>query len=246
MNRFLLLAVPLAAALLFAGCEGARTTLVSTSPEVTGISVTGHGEVEAPPDTGFFDVGVQVSAPTVAAARDGAASAADRVISALKKDGVDAKDIQTQNFSISPEYDYSKNSSRPTIVGYQVSNTVSVKVRKLDNFSKIVDDASAAGGDAVRLSGIRFGIEDDKKLLDQARAAAMEDAKQKADQLARLGGVKLGPPQTISESQTTRPPQTFGVAEKGAGDVSIPTPIEAGTGKVTVDLSIRWAITSTN
>jgi len=246
MKRSLLLAVPVAAVLLFAGCEGDKTTVVTTSPEVTGISVTGHGEVEAPPDTGFFDVGVQVSAPTVAAARDGAASAADRVISALKKDGVDAKDIQTQNFFITPEYDYSKNSSRPTITGYQVSNTVSVKVRKLDNFSKIVDDAAAAGGDAVRLSGIRFGIEDDKKLLDQARAAAMDDAKQKADQLAKLGGVKLGPPQTISETQGTRPPETFAAVDKATGGVSVPTPIEAGTGKVTVDLSIRWAITTTN
>jgi len=232
------------AAFVAAGCGNeAPSVVVQPSTEAPGIAVSGRGEVQAPPDTGFLDVGINVTAAAVADARDRAARAADAVIASVKKNGVDSKDIKTTQFRIDPVYDYGKTGGTPRITGYAVTNTVEVKVRKLDNFSKVVDDAVAAGGDQVRVQGIRFDIEDTTKLLQQAREAAMTDAKAKADQLAKLGGVKLGTPMAISEEQASNPTPILSQELKGipyAADVA--TPIETGTGSVVVNVQVRWAI----
>ena len=184
---------------------------------------------------------MQVTATTVETARDRAAASADAVIKSLKSNGIDQKDIKTTNFSIQPQYDY-KNNSEPKITGYIVTNTVEAKVRKLDNFSKIIDDAVKAGGNDARLQGIRFGIEDNEKLIDQAREAAMKDAKKKADQLAKLGGVSLGAPIAISETQATQPPAALAAMQDRIAAGNAVTPIEPGTGKVSVQISVRWAL----
>ncbi len=224
------------------GCSNKTTTVVQPPGDATGISVTGKGEVQAPPDTGFISIGVDVHGTTVADARDGAAKAADAVISSIKKNGVDEKDIKTTGLSISPEYSYDRNGGSPRITGYRVTNTVEVKVRKLDNFSKVVDDAAIAGGDNARLNSIRFDIEDTTKLLQQAREAAMNDARAKADQLAKLGNVKLGVPLAISELQASNPPPVLAAPATGAADSFAKTPIQPGTGTVTVNVQVRWSV----
>jgi uncharacterized protein YggE len=237
--------VPLAVlAALAASCS--RTTTVSNggSSESAGVTVSGYGEVTSTPDTGFFNVGVEVRAGSVAEARDGAAKAAEKVIASLKANKVDDKDIRTTGLSINPQYDYSKG-GEPRITGYIVSNSVEVKVRKLDSFSKVIDDAAAAGGDDVRVNSVRFGLEDDAKAIEEAREEAMTDAKKKAEQLAKAGGVGLGKPLSISEQQSAggdllseklRQVPATGLAS----DTS--TPIQPGTGKITVNVTVRWAL----
>ena len=232
-------------ALLTASCapKADNITVMANSPEVRGISVSGTGEVEAPPDTGFFTIGVQVQKATVAEARDGAAAAAEAVTKSLKKNGIDEKDIKTIGLSIQPVYDYSKSGQEPRITGYQVSNSVSVKVRKLDSMSKAVDDGIAAGGDAVRLQSISFVIEDDKALIEKAREMAVKDARAKAEQLAAAAGTKLGPLQTLSEQQVSGDIPANGDLFYAAGlKESVSTPIQPGTGIVRVTVSARWAI----
>lgn len=229
-------------AVAFGACKGDTTTVNTPSAtETTGITVSGHGEVQAVPDTAFLNIGVQSTATNVADARDKAAKAATAVISSLKSNGVADKDIQTTGLSIQPQYDY-KNPGEPKITGYMVTNTVTAKVRKLETLSKVIDDGVAAGGDDVRLQGISFKVEDNAKVLQQAREAAMKDAKDKADQLARLGGVKLGGPVAISETQST-PPQPIAadsIKAQAAGGPA--TPIQTGTNSVTVDVQVRWSI----
>ncbi|MCC6381439.1 MAG: SIMPL domain-containing protein [Dehalococcoidia bacterium] len=239
MNRVAILA--LAPALLLLGAACGDETTVLTAQETTGVLVTGHGEVEAPPDTAVFDVGVEVHARTVAGAREGAAQAAEAVITSVKKNGVEDRDIKTTNLSINPEYNYPRDGGQPTIVGYVVSNIVEVRVRKLDNVSKVVDDAVAAGGDSTRLQGIRFEFADNTKLVQQAREAAMKDAQAKADQLAKLGGVSLGDPLSIQETQASQPPAAL-AAPAAAKDSAFVTPIQPGTGKVSVDVQVRWGV----
>ncbi len=243
-SRTLLVLLPLAAmAAALAACSGPKTTFTTSSIETTGVTVSGHGEVEMTPDTGFFTVGVEVHAKSVAEARDGAARAADKVIASLKSNKVDEKDIKTSGLSINPQYDYNKNGGQPTIVGYIVSNTVEVKVRKLDSFSKLVDDAASAGGDNVRLQGVRFALEDDTKAVEQARESAMADAKKKAEQLAKAGGVSLGKPASISEQQAQPGGDLaqgrFAAANAQGFDA---TPIQPGTGKVTIDVVVRYSL----
>ncbi len=241
----LLLAIPaMFAALAATGCgDEAGDVVIQPASEPPGIAVSGRGEVEAPPDTGFFDVGVNATATTVADARDRAAKAADAVIASARKNGVDSKDVKTTQFRIDPVYDYGRTGGTPRITGYAVTNTVEVKVRKLDSFSKIIDEAVAAGGDLVRIQGIRFDIEDTTKLLQQAREAAMKDAREKADQLAKLGGVKLGTPLGISEEQSMRPTPVLSQRAEGVAPAAdVATPIEIGTGRVVVNVQVRWGI----
>lgn len=226
-------------ALAFVACSG-DTNVVTGEAEGTGITVQGVGRIEAPPDTGFIDIGVAVEAATVADAREGAATAAAAVIASVRDNGVEERDIRTLNLSIEPRYDYSNNSA-PRITGYAVSNTVSIKVRDIDTFSVIIDEATAAGGDAVRVNSIRFDIEDNAELLDRAREAAMEDAKRKAEQLASLGGVSLLVPVSIAEVSEPAPQAEF--AALGARDMAYSsTPIQPGTGTVEVRLAVRWSI----
>ncbi len=242
-TRWLLLAAAaLPAAVLFSACDEGDTIVNSQAADQTGIVVTGHGEIEAPADTAYLDIGIQLTAANVADARNQAAKAADAVISSIKKNGVDDKDIKTIGLSIQPQYTYLKD-QEPKITGYTVTNTVEAKIRKLENVSKIVDDATAAGGDASRLNSIRFAIDDNSKVLSQAREAAMKDARAKADELARFGDVTIGKPVMISEGTQSSPPIAYAVPT--ARDVSAAgaaTPIQSGSQKVTVDVQVRWSL----
>lgn len=242
-----LVAAATIAALAVAGCSDEKGDTVintSSSNEQTGITVSGRGEVVVSPDTGFFEGGVSVTAKTVAEARESAAKAAEAFISSVKGNGVDAKDIQTSGFAIYPQYVYPPNGGQPSITGYQVTNTVSVKVRKLDTFSKVLDDAIVVGGDAVVVSGIRFGIEDDTKAASEARALAVANAKMKADELAKAAGAQVGDVLSIAEVQQQAEVYPVAAPRTGAAGFAYDTgtPIEAGTNKVAVNVTIRWSI----
>lgn len=228
------------AVLATAACEDS-TTNVEVASDPGGIRVSGRGEVRAQPDTGFFTASIEVSAKTVAEARDTAAKAAEDVIDSLKKNGVRSEDLQTTTLSINAEYFYPRDGGQPTITGYRVMTSVDVTIRDLDRFSKTVDDAVSAGGDATRLSSIRFDIEDKAELLKQARELAMKDAKEKAEQLARLAGADLGALLSIVETTSSEPPPTL--AGKLADEARAGTiPIEPGTGTVVLSVDVRWAI----
>jgi uncharacterized protein YggE len=204
-----------------------------------GITVTGIGEVTSEPDTGFIDLGVQVSRPAVAEARDVAAAAVARVIASLRANGIDAADARTTSLAITPEYDYSGDRS-PRITGYQVTNMLTVRVRDLERFSAVVDDAVTAGGDDARLHGIRFSREDASAALAGARAAAMADARERARQLAELAGVELGAAIAIEEA--TDQPGPRPMFERAAMLSADATPIEPGATKVSVSVVVRFAI----
>lgn len=209
------------------------------SAETTGITVSGRGEVAIAPDIAFVTLGVQSIASTIAIARENAATSGTAVLNVLKMKGIDPADIQTSGFSIQANHDYSKESQ--PITGYTVTNTVTARVRALATLSDLVDSAIGAGGDAIRLNGIRFGNEDDADARVVARAAAMADAKAKAEQLAYLGGVALGLPLAIDE---TVPAQQFEGMRmmKAAARDSASTPIETGANIISVEITVRYAI----
>ena len=242
MRTWLVALFAIPALLLFTACKAGNTTVNATPPDQSGISVSGRGEVQAPADTATIDVGVQVTAASVGDARDRAAKAADAVVSSIKKNGVADPDIKTVGLSIQPQYQYTKD-NEPKITGYMVTNTVEAKIRKLDNLSKLVDDAVSAGGNDARFQGIRFSVEDRDKVIQQAREAAMKDAKAKADQLAKLGGVTLDKPLTISESQSTPPTIQAAAADaKLAVGAAPSTPIQPGTSSIIVEVQVRWSL----
>ncbi len=226
-----------------AGCGGpmgAHTTVLRQGDE--GISVVGEGKVDAHPDRARFDVGIQLRRPTVAEAREAAAAAQTRVDEALRGAGVEEDRIQTSQLTIQPDYEYTQAGQR--LLGYSARSSVSVRVDDLDHLSEIVDGAVQAGGDDVRLSGIRFELSDPEAARAEAREQAMTRARQSAEQLARLAGVDLGEPVAIDESHQEGGgppvPMMMARAESAAGPT--PTPIQSGTLEVRVQLQVRYAI----
>jgi hypothetical protein len=212
--------------------------LVSHNGQINGISVTGQGQASGVPDLATINLGVEASRDTVQAARDDAAAAMAQVIAVLKEQGILDRDIQTSFFSIHPRYDREGQN----VIGFQVSNQVTVKVRDLNRVGTIIDEVTAAGGNLTRFQGINFSIENTKPLEEQARAAAAEDMTAKANQLASLMGVELGSPVSIVESGGLQP-LSFAGAERAFFDqAAAPTPLMAGEVDVMVTVQAVYAI----
>lgn len=238
MAPLVLFSVVAAAFLL--GCTSQPDIEVNNSPDNDGIVVSGRGEVIVTPDTGGLSLGVEVTRDTVAEAREAAAIAAQAVISSAKANGVEDRDVKTTGLSISPLYEFPRDRVRE-LVGYTVTNTVSITVRDLEVISAVIDDAVEAGGDDVRLNGISFDVEDRTEPAEKARLAAMEDARAKADLLAEAAGVEVGSALSITEVSFSQPPPIFFDADLKAG-ASVSTPIEPGSTSVVVDVQVRWSI----
>ncbi len=154
--------------------EPSEVTVSAPGDNAAGITVSGEGEVTGTPDVLSIALGVSVKRDTVDAAVSEAATLADRLVETLKAAGVEETDIQTQNYSIQPEFRYSQGEEIPD--GFRVDNTVRVKLRELDRAGEVIDAASEAGGDQVRVQGVTFSLEDNEALLTEAREKAWEDA----------------------------------------------------------------------
>lgn len=224
------------------GCEPQIVGPLLQSQESRSIHVTGSGLVTGEPDIATIYLGVSVEKKSVAEAREEAAIAMTAVIDSLKTNDIAENDIQTENFSIYPQYNYTDNGRE--LRGYRVNNTVRAKVRKLESLSDIIDDAAEAGGDTVVVNSIQFMIEDATALQMQARSLAVKDAEVKAQTLAEASGVTLGKPITISETSHTTPPPVAYAAEAAFSDDSArsATPIEAGELTVTVNITVVYEI----
>lgn len=226
------------------GCApGGGQGVISISPQQnTGIWVTGQGEAMAIPDIAELRLGVEARADTVAEAQTQASEAMDKVMQALKDNGVAEKDIQTQRFSIYPVTRWIREKDEEEIIGYRVTNTVLAKIRAVDKAGIIIDAVAEAGGDLTRIQGISFSVDDPTPYYEEARAKAVEDAKNKAAQLAELAGVTLGKPTYISEGAIYRPelPRLF---EEAGGMAPAPeTPVSPGELEITVNVQIVYAI----
>jgi hypothetical protein len=217
--------------------------VVSLPQQSTGIWVTGQGEAVAYPDVAELRLGVEARADTVSEAQTQASEAMDKVMQALKDNGVAEKDIQTQRFSIYPVTRWIREEDEEEIIGYRVTNIVLAKIREVDKAGIIIDAVAKTGGDYTRIQGISFTVDDPTPYYEEARDKAMEDAKDKALQLANLAGVGLGKPTYISEGMVYRPEVTEAFYEAGAAPVPAPeTPISPGELKITVTLQIAYAI----
>ena len=205
------------------------------------VRVTGTGSVFGEPDVVVLSIGVSVERDSVKQARAEAAEAMTGVIESLKGNGLLDEDIQTQHFSIQQRFDYIKG--RREFRGYNVTNTVSAKIRDLDTVGNVIDDAAEAGGELVQINSIQFTIDDPTKLKMQARVGAMQDAQAKAQTLATEGGVTLGKPISISESGDFYPPQPayldFAFAEDAA---RVDTPIQSGQLRISVTVNVIYEI----
>ena len=209
------------------------------SPSRT-ISVTGLGEAKAKPDMAVINSGVVTEAPT---ARDALAknnAAMSSVIETLKKAGIAEQDIQTSNFTVSPQYPpYQPNQTKaPRISGYQVSNQVTVRVKNLAKLGAILDALVQVG--ANQINGITFDIDQPKSLQNEARKLAVADAKAKAELYAAAAHVSLGRILQISEAIDIVGPQPAYAMDKMAAQSAVP--IAAGQQTLSANISIVYEI----
>src|SRR3954454_11260311 len=208
-----------------------------TTPEHT-VSVGGSGKVTVVPDIATVSLGVAVQAKTAKDARETAAAQMTKVVAAIKALGVEDKDIATSMVSLGPVYDYATTTQR--ITGYQLSNTVSVTVRNLDNLASVLDDSVNAGATAV--NGISFDVADRTGAEANARVAGLADAKGKADALTNAAGVSITGVASISETVSAPiwySPQ-MGVASGAKDDAA--TPVLPGSQDITITVNVSWLI----
>ena len=204
----------------------------------TGINVNGEGLVKAKPDLATTQVAVDVINKDVVEAQRDAATRMDRVMARLKELGIATNDIQTSQYSISPQYDYSANNNKPTLTGYRVVNAISVNIRQLDKAGQVLDAVIAAG--ATRVDGVSFSIADPTPLQSQARAAAVKQARARAEELAKAAGVALGKVTSINESTAGAAPQISSVGARSA--LAADTSIAPGELEVRVSVQLSFGI----
>ena len=211
---------------------GAPTT--DGEPALHTITVTGTGSVTRVPDVARVSVGVGVTKSTVKAARDAAGKSMSAIIDAIKALGIDEKDIKTVGIDLSPQY---SNSSTPKIVGYRMSEQLQVTVRDLDKAGDVVDTATAKG--ATEVNGLWFEVGEPAAAQDEARAAAIGQARTSAQKMAAAAGVSLGEVVSVSESMASVPgPYYAGAAALDAAR----TPVQPGTQDVQATVTVVFAI----
>ena len=268
---FSLLAILVAGVLVLSGCTGtpaaaAAALAAATEAPITApvsasappaqaaggdlsrtITVVGQGQIKAKPTIAQTNMGIEVTAATVADAMKEGRARMDAVLAALKAAGVADKDVQTSNFSInferqSPEQPVkaAAGGQAGAIAGvYRVNNMVNVTIRDLDKVGAVVDAAVNAG--ANNIWGINFSIDDPSTLETQARVKAVADALARAQSLAELNHVSLGRVVAVSEVITGGPgPKAAFAAPMGLGGGG--TPVEPGEVTVNLQIQVSYAI----
>ena len=203
------------------------------------ITVTGQGEAAAAPDMAVLSIGVRTDGATAAAALRENSAAMNETIAKLKDLGVADRDIQTSGLSINPRYDYERNRSNPTLIGYTASNSLTVKLRDLNSAGEVIDQAVSSGANS--LGGISFTFADPKPLQDDARKDAVARARAKAELLTDAAGVRLGPVLTIHDGHAAAPsPRPVMARMEAMSDTSVP--LQAGESVITANVTIIYEI----
>jgi len=208
--------------------------------QLGGITVQATGVALVVPDAVNLSLTVSALADSSEAALALVADAADKVRSAIKSEGVDEKDISTLTVSVYPEYNYSSTGGQ-TLVGYRASQSFAVVVHKADTAGSVVDAVVAAGGDAVQINGATPVVLETSDSAKKARADAIENARAKAEDYAKLMGIDLG--DVISITEVSAPISSFPSKNDMAGPESpAATKIDLGEQQITVMIEVRWSL----
>lgn len=233
---FVALAIVAAGVLGAVGFRPASAQAVPDAPSMRrSITVIGNGISRAAPDTATVQVGVQTQATTAQEALAQNSANMQALVDKLKASGIPANDIQTSNFSISPTYD----SEGRTVTGYQVNNTVGVKIRDVSKASELLDKVVEAG--ANNIYGMTFGFDDPTALQTTARNSAITDARQRAEAMAQTSGAALGEVLTITEN-VGGPSMPMPAAGGAAYDRASAPPIEAGEQVVQAQVQVTFEL----
>jgi uncharacterized protein YggE len=247
------LAPALLAATVLAGCATAPMAMaqppmgpqsgmppMSTIQPETTITLTGKGTVDHAPDIAMISLGVQVEAKTAAEAMAQQTEKMNGVFAAVKAAGIADRDMQTGQLSLNPVYEY-PNNARPRLTGYQASNQLSIKVRKLDTLGKTLDAVVKGGGNTI--NGVSFSIDKPDQFQNDARIEAIKDAAAKAELYAKAVGYKVKRIVTISEQDYYPQPVPMMMQMRQQDMAAAPTPIAAGEVSLTQTVNVVFELT---
>ncbi|HEV7919316.1 MAG TPA: SIMPL domain-containing protein [Thermoanaerobaculia bacterium] len=210
------------------------------------VSVTGNGKVTLTPDRVTFTVGVQTIAPTVEEAVNQNNQKVQAAVAALKKAGAKDTEVQTSNFSIFPQQDYSQQQAGqlPRIIGYQVSNNITVTKDDPAAAGKLLQVAVSNG--VNQSSGLNFVVSNMTRGRDQGLKAAYDDARAKAALLAQAAGRSVGRALTITEGGAQPPPypRPMAMMAKGAAAEAMVSevPVESGMQELSYTVSVLFEL----
>lgn len=213
------------------------------APERPRIVVTGEGEAAVKPDMAVVSLSVMREAETARAALDQNNEAMNAVIAALKQAGIDERDLQTSGLQINPRWDYPRGeegSQEARLVAYQVTNSITVRVRDLARLGTVIDNSVSLG---VNQGGsINFVNEDPEAIIDRARREAVQNAVARARTLADAAQVELGDIIEISEQASAPPPMPMMRAMRMEAAADMAVPVEAGENTYRVHVTVTFAI----
>jgi uncharacterized protein YggE len=232
-TKFLVFTV-LTFALILSACGS-----VAAQPASRTLSVNGTGTTNLTPDIAYIYIGVHNEGAAASEAVAANKVQTNTVLAALKKAGVNDKDLRTTNFSIYPSQQYDA-AGKQTGTTYMVDNTVYVTVRNLDGLGALLDDTISAGANSI--NSIQFDVADKTAAVKEARAKAVEDAKTQAKELADTAGVTLGQIQTISFYDNSPVPMAEGKGG-GGGAVAASAPVSIQPGQLTISVSVSATYT---
>ena len=239
MNRKFLVFAVLAFALILSACG--PTTISQAAPEPSRtLNVNGLGQVNLTPDIAYIYIGVHTEGATASESVESNKTQTSSLIAAIKKSGVDEKDIRTTNFSIWPSQQYGPDG---TITGtvYMVDNTVYITVRNLDGLGDLLDSAISAGANTI--NSIQFDVADKAAALKEARAKAVADARSQAEEMSAAAGVELGEIQAINFYESSPAPLDMGKGGGGAAyDAASAVPIQPGQLTIAVNVNLTYSI----
>lgn len=213
-------------------------------PLVPVLTVSADGEARVSPDEATVRLGVTAQAPTAREAQDKVNRTAGAILDAVRKLGIAADHIQTSELNLGPVYGQGRpdrEPQEPKIVGYQASNVVSVRVEQLDKVGPVIDAGLGAG--ANRLEGVMFGLRDDRRARAEALTHAVEEARAKADALARALKVRLVRILEVAEGGIAVSPQPYFKGRMAMESSAMAdTPVSGGQVGVSASVTVRWEI----
>ncbi len=202
------------------------------------ITVTGVGTSTVTPDAVRFFASVSVVAKSNKEALASASKSATVVRGALRDNGIATKDIKTSSLTVYPEYNYTQDRGQE-LLGYRATQSFTVVIRKADNAGVVIDAAVSAGGDLLQVNGIAPFLLNGAAATENAREAAVADARARANSYAKYLGASLG--RVISLTEVNAPVYNFPIMAKGAAAEDA-TQIDLGETEVTVTVTVRWGL----
>ena len=222
-----------------------KTLLTAIALGAAALPASAMAQTAPVPDLAIISAGVQTLQPTASAAIEENAARMERVRAALKRAGIDDKDIQTSTISLNPEYQYDQNKP-PRLTGYRATNTVNVKFRDLKRSGAILDALVAEGSNQI--SGPNLTIDKPEAAYDEARVKAIAAGRARAELYARALGKRVVRLLTVSESGGYQmpPPMPVAYARDMAAQAVAKTEIDPGTQQLQVTLSMSFELQSAN